>query len=188
MSDGPPEPKGTGRPIGRLQLTPARASSVGEVEADGRTAPLETAGPFAYLERMTTIAFRDGLLAVDSLLVSRGTIRGYQAKGRRIDGGRVAWTGDIGGAAAIVGWIEAGRSGPAPDPEGCSVVWLPDDGPHTLITDGFESVNPDAEFHSWGAGDDLAKGAMAMGATAARAVRVAIDLSTHSGGDVVVIE
>lgn len=135
---------------------------------------------------MTTIAFKDGVLAGEEACNREGVRVGYRRKVRRIAGGRVAMTGYLPEALAIVGWLASGREGPFPQgaSEAGAVIWVPDEGPPKLIEAGYESDLPAAPFHAWGTGAPFALGAMAAGATAAEAVRIGKRFDTRSDGRV----
>jgi hypothetical protein len=139
---------------------------------------------------MTTIAFKDGVLAGEELCTREGVRVGWRKKVRRIKGGRVAMTGYLPEALAIVGWLDSGREGPFPQgaSEAGAVIWVPDEGPPKLIEAGYESdlpyAPPGANFHAWGTGAPFALGAMANGASAIEAVRIAKRFDTKSDGRV----
>lgn len=136
---------------------------------------------------MTTIAYRDGIMAADSLITG-GSIRiGATAKmGRLAQGGLYGCSGWIALLEVIVPWLEKG----APIAERPK---LPDDGefhmlvvwPSGTVTDfdkRLQRIDVDGEFFASGSGYELALGAMAMGATARQAVEVAARFDVYTGG------
>lgn len=138
---------------------------------------------------MTTIALRDGILAADRACNRDGVRVGYRDKVRRIDGGRVAMMGYIPGCLAIIEWLDAGGKVDPPcigDDEIATVIFVPDEGEPTLIELGAQSPLPEAKYHAWGDGREIALGAMWAGASAKQAVEAAISHSlTTDGGPTV---
>ncbi len=138
---------------------------------------------------MTTIAYRDGVLAADQLATTPGGLRGAMVvKIRRITGGRVALCGKFGAACAVADWLAKGREGDIPKHDDNGVIWIPDEGEATIIEQGCEEPLGEAPFHAWGSGREVAMGAMWMGATAVQAVEAAIALDTGSGGEITVLK
>lgn len=136
---------------------------------------------------MTTIAFKDGVLASDTQVTSNGFRVGFASKIWRV--GRLL----IGGAGSdcytqkFRDWVRGGMEGDHPilkdignvfilRPDGEGVMWC-DDGPF-LIKEPFWAL---------GSGEQIALGAMHRGATAAEAVETAIAFDTRSGGKVVAL-
>lgn len=138
---------------------------------------------------MTIIAYRDGVLCADSQ-----TNIGHR-KGGRVQKIARSPDGSIGGAsgdgdltAHFVCWIEAGAVGTAPP-----ALATPGDGLGVLVRPsgaifywwGRNDLYPvEDEFLAIGAGDDIAIGAMAMGASARQAVEIAITWNRTCGGPV----
>lgn len=133
---------------------------------------------------MTTIAYRDGVLAADTLSSSSGTVAGYQTKIYRERGLLLGGAGSVAAFERFRDWIRSGMAGDCPlqkdignmfviTPDGRCTMWC-DDGPFRIT----------ADFWALGSGELLALGAMEVGASAAEAVRAAIKHDTRSGGDV----
>jgi len=136
---------------------------------------------------MTTIAYRDGFMAADSLITG-GTIRvGATTKiGRLPQGGLYGCSGWIALLEVVVPWLEKGA--PLADrPK------LPDDAdfhmlvawPSGIVTDvdkRLQRIDLDGEFFASGSGYEIALGAMAMGATARQAVEIASRFDIYTGG------
>lgn len=137
---------------------------------------------------MTTIAYKDGVLAADTLITANGMICGYAKKiwraGRLLIGGA--------GSDAVTNtfrdWVKDGMSGDHPlkkdignlfivKPDGLTVMWC-DDGPFLMKE----------TFWALGSGEEVAMGAMAAGASARKAVQLACARDTRSGGDVTVLK
>lgn len=134
---------------------------------------------------MTTIAYRDGVLASDS----RATINGYVRPQRDVklfrrgDGGVAAMTGESGGCFRLLKWIDGDRAKDQPDGD-FRVILLHVDG-RLEVFEGGGSYPLECEFNAWGSGMSAALGALHMGATAGQAVEAAILVDSLSGGDVV---
>ena len=128
---------------------------------------------------MTTVVYRDGVLAADTLVVANGIVVGQKSKLFRVGShSAIGFAGDIKymnkflestpedeftgefGAIRVVGKKVTTYSG--------------DNNPEEV----------DAPFHAIGSGWEIAMGAMAMGATAEEAVRVAMQYDVNTGGEV----
>ena len=133
---------------------------------------------------MTTIAYRDRLLAGDTMVTCGGIRSGtYHKVGRTPDGHLFAGVGDSTLAERFVIWMQS-RVGDPPSfeakgdvlihvtPDGCVREWW-----------GSGWCQTEAPFYSWGSGGEIALGAMAMGATAFEAVGVAAKFDTRTGGE-----
>ncbi len=136
---------------------------------------------------MTTIAYRDGILASDSL----GTANGLRdsilcTKIFRIGPCLVAGAGSAAKILKFVDWVKNGldpetlpftheddANGMLVTPAGKIIMWS-EQGPWPV----------ESPFYALGSGYQIAMGAMEMGATAAEAVEAAIKWDTGSGGPV----
>lgn len=143
---------------------------------------------------MTTIVWRDGLVAADSRI-----IRG----GDRISPETVmkVWRLEHGGLGAAAGavwivsefrdWLNRGQKAwERPKvPDDTVVMEFKTDG-HIVeyATDGVTETNPARGYFAWGSGADYAYGAMEMGASARRAVEIAMLFDYGTGGDITVLE
>lgn len=139
---------------------------------------------------MTTIAFKDGVLAADSLVSSNGLAAGEFNKLRRVKG----WDGSswiIGFAGGIsmfdpfCVFIEELREFDI-DEMGFHAIAINESSGHveTYCSSFFPEYNVKTPFHALGTGADIALGAMQAGATAVDAVKVACKLDLASGGRV----
>lgn len=135
---------------------------------------------------MTTLAYRDGVLAADGL-AARGDLvveRDHRKVRRLRDGSVVGVTGNPAPASPVIEWIEAGGGMSPPSTGNCCVVHLRLDGSLRVYEDGgWEDENPD-RFMAWGSGWQIATTAMHYGATAEEAVRMAVKLDIYSGGKI----
>lgn len=135
---------------------------------------------------MTTIAYRNGVMAADSLITSHGSRHGYAQKIFRIDGCLVGLSGECPASMRFLEHFDFDKY--------CKVsnvvtgmyaivvrdgeVWMYEDG--TMMKMQIDSV----KYVAIGSGTPFALGAMAIGAGAERAVRAAIRHDIQSGGKV----
>ncbi|WP_292229340.1 hypothetical protein [Brevundimonas sp.] len=139
---------------------------------------------------MTTIAYRDGVLAADTRMTLHDQIEGRQVK--VVKRGRVlaAASGTAAMCRDFRSWVSAGCIGaPPPTPSANNpdlsywgFIATPD--ACFLINDA-GLIRLDVPYYAMGSGGEFAAGAMAVGATAEEAVRAAMTLDCKSGGDVV---
>jgi hypothetical protein len=139
---------------------------------------------------VTTIAYRDGVLAADTLITSGGERVGHHQKARRRGRLLYATTGSCGLGDAWAAWLRAGAAGEPPTllSDGGTAngyVFLPDDAVVWFHSEGVTHIR--APFWAAGSGDCFARGAMETGATAEQAVAAAIKWDTGSGGEITVI-
>lgn len=151
---------------------------------------------------MTVIVYRDGMIASDSQVIGRAwtTMGGFAKVGKRVFDGKVylyGATGETAYAAKFDRWMQSeafevfittGEGHPNLEPaardEQCTgLLFTPD---HKCIR--FEGNYPHYEltapYFAFGTGDNFATGALAMGATAAQAVEVAMQYDILSNGPV----
>ncbi|UTC28589.1 hypothetical protein MARCHEWKA_00760 [Brevundimonas phage vB_BpoS-Marchewka] len=134
---------------------------------------------------MTTIAFKDGVLAADSLVTSGGQRDGFSQKIWRHRRVLIGGAGCTAICHRFCEWVRGGMRGKCPvegsnnangfviTPDGTMVVWG-SQGPWVNTTG----------VVAFGSGGDLAMGAMLAGASAVEAVAAAIKLDIHSGGPI----
>jgi hypothetical protein len=146
---------------------------------------------------VTIVVLRDGIMAADTAVWNGDAINGHVRKIRRLpDGSLVGSGGSPGYAEWFSAWLVerldatllsfASASAPAiPEDTGFGAIWLRQDG---VVWKFNHSVLPYVSVGPWdlvGAeGQDIAIGALGMGATAEQAVRVVLAHSKHAGGDV----
>lgn len=126
---------------------------------------------------MTIIAYKNNLIASDSLISEESTRFGSMVKITRGPDGTIA--GACGGASSLalfLRWIHVGRRGAKPnlgdDKDFCGITINPEG----LVLFYEAGMNPYAltnDFYAIGSGATTAMGAMAAGADAIRAVRIA---------------
>lgn len=140
---------------------------------------------------MTTVAYRDGVLAADSLCSSEGMVVGSAAKAAAYGPLLVGVAGTLGIAQRFMDWLQTGATGQPPAMDGpydgsaTAMVILPDGLIATFDRYGVDRMK--APFHAIGSGWRLALGAMAAGATAEEAVRIAATMDCYTGGAIRVI-
>lgn len=135
---------------------------------------------------MTTIVYRDGVMAGDSQVTAYHTITGHQRKIHRVKGHLIGCCGRASEVKAFLDWFEKG--------------WRKEDKPKNIDDFSAITVNENGDVHRWdenlipyskneayvviGAGSDIAIGALAQGATAGEAVQAAIEHDVFTGGEV----
>ncbi|CAN7306361.1 hypothetical protein LJR231_001579 [Phyllobacterium sp. LjRoot231] len=140
---------------------------------------------------MTTIAYRDGVLASDSMLSGDALAWGSVSKIVR------AKNGAIGGACGrlektleFLAWLEAFNGDALDHPpsqmEADGIVVTPDL-KLLLWTGGSQLAIVDAPFLAIGTGAKIAMGAMAMGASPAQAIRIAREYDVYTGGEIKIL-
>jgi len=137
---------------------------------------------------MTTVAYKDGVLAADRAISGQGHIGSTRKVFRRkSDGALVGWCGTVSVCQRWVDWFLAGERGVAPN-----LGTDEDSASHMLVVrpnggveqhDRYGRAVFDAPYYAIGSGGDYALGAMAFGATARQAVAAAMkhDHMTGSG-------
>jgi hypothetical protein len=139
---------------------------------------------------VTTIVFRDGVLASDSLATRNPwKLPGSTSKLFRMsDGGMAGVTGDYAPSVRYVEWLNGPQETDEPSLGDATVVRIHPDQTCTVYEAGGSYVEDVSAFCAWGSGMPCALAALYMGASAAEAVAVAMVVDTHSGGDVVTME
>lgn len=134
---------------------------------------------------MTTIAYRDGILASDSL-VTAGTLRCGGM--RKIARNAAGWMGGSAGPmetnVRLLAWIDAGAHGDPPEMKEADAIIVSPEGVVHFWTGAGPLTPVLGDFFAVGSGERVAVGAMAAGADAIKAVRIAIEFDTASGGDI----
>ena len=134
---------------------------------------------------MTTVAYRDGVIASDSLVTNDNGIGCGHArkivKGDNVLGGA---SGPSGEALKFLQWVKNNCDGDQPVIKGNTECILVKDGVGHYINKDGAIVPVKCDFMAIGSGEEIAFGAMAMGATAQEAVKIAIQIDTNSGGEI----
>lgn len=140
---------------------------------------------------MSVVTYRDGVMAADSRAYGGNwqASPGQKTKIHQLeDGTRVGVTSAaVGQPERVVAWL---RAGAIPEKWGSgdvlsSMLLVKPDGGVYLSRDSLYFAGPiHCEYYAIGSGADFALGAMAMGASAERAVEVACSLDPHCGAPV----
>lgn len=146
---------------------------------------------------MTTIAYRDGILAADRLAQLDGAVSGLVTKVQVpvADGiyRAVGIAGTLAELQRVMWWAntenefgDTPQALPPPKLSAGTVALLIDASGDVgyLEEDAEALITIDAPFHARGSGREFALGAMAQGATAIEAVQVAARFDTKTGGGV----
>lgn len=142
---------------------------------------------------MTTVAYRDGVIAVDTLGVSNSGMIRETKKLHRIHGAIIGLSGVYDDCLTFVDWWERGHDmaalpqfilyrGAEDAPDFHAIVL--DAAGVYLWTEHFQPSPIHEPFFSLGSGAMAARAAMHMGASAERAVEVAMKVDLHTGGRV----
>lgn len=141
---------------------------------------------------VTTIAYKDGMMAADTGVSQGGTRVGFASKIIRVDTGVeavavIGWSGDLAGMSVISRSIASGddiwKGFDFDGLEGEAMVVF--ESGAVLFLDGKNHVSQmTADFHAIGSGADIAIGAMAAGATAQEAVIIATECDQGTFGPV----
>lgn len=119
---------------------------------------------------MTTIAFKDGIMAVDTQATDYSTISRVQKLYRLPDGGVVAGCGSSRKCWAGIKWMVEGERGDPPNIDGAYLIIARPDGTLWQVEDEFPAFPLEGDMVAHGCGRDAALMAMRMGMDAVDAV------------------
>lgn len=128
---------------------------------------------------MTTVAYRAGVLAADSLCT--GAYKHPMKKLYPIDGGFVGVAGSLSTSLLVVDWLQGGDKPDLSNDSDFEALIIRD-GKVFYLDNGLREIPLQGPYHAVGSGMDYAMGAMAMGATAEEAVKVARKFDNKTGG------
>lgn len=139
---------------------------------------------------MTTIAYRDGILAADQAIFDRDTYCGQTVKIHRAGCGAIGGVaGCFGDASTFREWMSGVvvvdfNDNPPPqfENENTEALLIKPDGSVFWIGPGKRWVQQWADYHAIGSGFRIAMGALAAGASAPKAVQIAGDLDAYTRG------
>lgn len=141
---------------------------------------------------MTTIAYRDRVLAADTAMCQGGVMVGSVVKiARRNDGDMCGAAGDAAYNAAFRDWFLGGEEGNPPQAKQEEGIF--DRGVIFRKAGGIDVFEPRGKFSvlapyfAFGSGKEAALGAMFAGADAETAVRAAIQFDPHTGGEITLL-
>jgi hypothetical protein len=133
---------------------------------------------------MTTVAYRDGVLATDSQGMEDGFIATHRS--RKLyelpNGGHAASVGAKADTTAYIRWLGTGE-GDRPHLGGSTVIVLQPDGTVVVHEYGGEYVLTEP-YAAWGSGFPGAMAAMHAGCDAIRAIEIAAMIDPSTGGPV----
>ena len=146
---------------------------------------------------MTVIAYRDGIMAADSLATAGDRIAGHCRKVFKVMTPRGPEVFGVAGGALYTPLLRAYLEGKAPIPmpnevergkpqtdrSGYAAIVVGAAGIR-ILEDGCEELAPDAPYYALGCGAKFAQGALAAGKSAEDAVKIAIECSPWCGGPV----
>ncbi len=133
---------------------------------------------------MTTIAFKDGILAADSGVFQSGRWCGSADKLiRASDGGMAAVAGSLVDTEVVRSALKEQETGGGFDisDDSEALVIRPDGQVYNAFTNS-RICFVDGPFHALGSGFDIAFGAMAAGASALEAVKIAAEYDVNTRG------
>jgi ATP-dependent protease HslVU (ClpYQ) peptidase subunit len=142
---------------------------------------------------MTTVAYRSGVLAADTQSAGED---GTKYRMRKIhmtthSGVLYGCAGDTSAILRIRRWMERNTTSRPrlPKDTDADVLMVKPDGTLWMLNDAFDWEPVDAKFHAIGSGASFALGAMARGATAVQAVKIAarFDINTSAPIDTLVL-
>lgn len=136
---------------------------------------------------MTTVAYKDGVLAADTLVCHGNIKAGHVTKLGQIGPVLYGGAGSLGYLLKFKDWLQSGAEGEPPENEDTSILMASkfDDGQIFVCEwtpDGW--INYRAPHYSIGSGSEIASTAMECGMSAADAVALAITRDIYSGGEV----
>jgi hypothetical protein len=143
---------------------------------------------------VTTIAYKDGVLAADTLSTRNGAREGVAIKIFRRGDLLAGASGCSARCKYFRDWFVDGCKGDCPPMGDLEKNWaegfiIMADG--RLVTFGptasWAEAGMYSDMNAWGSGADFARGAMTAGASAEEAVRIAMHWDTNSGGDITVL-
>lgn len=144
---------------------------------------------------MTTIAYRDGVMAADTRAYGGDkTPVGWKQKIRLLESGTLIGcsSNTPGQPEAVLAWFERGADqADRPQFGECKFRFIAvrPDGTALLGENSFFLAGPlQGDYFAIGSGEEFALGALFMGATAEQAVRAAAALDVWTGGDVTVLQ
>jgi ATP-dependent protease HslVU (ClpYQ) peptidase subunit len=134
---------------------------------------------------VTTICYRDGILAADSLITMGDTkVHGHMRKISRVHGFMIGLSGGAADCSEFLMWCKAGGDNTDhPPPKGTySALVVDEKGKVLEIENGkYLPKFSKAKFHAIGSGGPYALAAMYAGASATEAVKIAAKIDTATG-------
>ena len=134
---------------------------------------------------MTTIVYRDGVMASDSQITDRGIVVAEEKKIIRYDGTLIGVAGNLDADAAFLEWVKFEQTD-KPDLKNSDFEALVVRQDGTMLWYGVNLIplKMTSPYIAIGSGFHVAMGALHLGANAKEAVQVACDLDVLSGGTI----
>jgi len=136
---------------------------------------------------VTTIAYRDGIMAADSSTYIHGgacRLPGAVKKIWRMKNGAVMGpAGSYRDSHALMRWFEKGEKDDPPSTGEVTALIISADR-RVILVDGEAYREVAAPFYAIGSGADAALGAMYAGASAAEAISIAAKIDPYTGGEI----
>ena len=130
---------------------------------------------------MTTIAFRAGVLAADSQLTGRSDVRLRVKKIKRLkDGSLFAGSGTASLVNKMERWQNGGQAPKIEEGDEAECIIIRPDGTVFLVDEELELEQLENEYTAIGNGAGYAIGAMAFGATAEEAIKIAAEHDSNT--------
>jgi hypothetical protein len=143
---------------------------------------------------MTTVCYRDGLLAFDSRITGDTLLFGQGVKGRMTKEFMAAAAGAVQDVQAFLDWVAAGYTEDTKKKFGLldreveiEGIVITKKGEVLCFDNRLYPYHVNAPFFAFGSGAHIALGAMAMGATAYKAVKIASIYDVATGGEIKVL-
>jgi ATP-dependent protease HslVU (ClpYQ) peptidase subunit len=141
---------------------------------------------------MTTIAFKDGILACESQVTNNNAVCGYcQSKIQILEDIAIGFSGSLRDQKLFVDWYKAGEKiedRPKYNSDNWeSIIINVETKEVSEYHDGY-LIEYKYDFYALGSGCFLATGAMAAGATAEEAVKIACKYDIYSSGEIHVLD
>lgn len=134
---------------------------------------------------MTVLVYRDGVMCSDSQISANGTRLGSMKKVYRNKNWVLGVAGSCSGMQEIVDWFHNGMPVDSPRiAESCAAILVDPSGKVFHVEESLVPYEVDSEFHVQGIGYEIALGALAMGASAEDATKVAIKFHSGCGGKI----
>ena len=137
---------------------------------------------------MTTVAYRNGVIAVDSQATAGNITCGETNKIRKFKGCVCVGSGDLQDLTAFFDWVKKGMDIEKKPTINCLNGYIFKKNKIYYVDDKLVPYEVNAKYHAAGSGAQIAYGAMHMGASAKEAVKAACCLDVYTGGKVKTIK
>lgn len=142
-------------------------------------------------ETITTIAYKDGVIAMDSRVTGDTVIYGHTTKGKATKDYLAAAAGGLQEVQAFLDWVDAGYKQEDKKKFGLEgreveiqAIVVDKKKNIYFFEDRLYPFCVNAAFHALGSGTEIAMGAMAAGASAYSALKIASQYDSATGGPI----